>query len=394
MLDVVGTLAWTYAVVKIFIFDFDVYIVQHFLPQARWIVDWRFLILLVLLALWAVVGRPKWFLVGVLYVAFFPFVVVFWKVPRLIFRGRSWIPVFGALDLGTNLVRDYRFALFGLAAAFVSAAIILFASWPWLLLTAGGVWALLLLLLITRALWRSVNPSRFIKGQTALLDKMMASGWFSGLWQIQDELRSPAVSKFTETQQSTFITHMAFGVLGHRVMYWWAYQLDCYRRSSAPFLFNLLTYFRLFVVAVIGFALINAAVFRADPTAFVSSQTPGAFDFIHYSINILTAGPVELTPRSGLALAVADAARFTGIVVLITFVATVLFTERLSKQDEALRDSVGIFRRRAKEFDERFAEQYELSVAEAWDRLKELGYGLLGLIAYFSSRVPHDFEDE
>jgi len=84
----------------------------------------------------------------------------------------------------------------------------------------------------------------------------------------------------------------------------------------------------------------------------------------------------------------------TGLLVVITFLATVLFSVRSTKQDDALRESVAVFRRRAREFDRRFADQYELTVAEAIERLKELRPAALGVVAYFSSRIPSDFEGD
>src|SRR5207253_8392293 len=170
-------------------------------------------------------------------------------------------------DVMTNVVRDYRFALASAALALTSAAVILAGkSSSWLIETAGGITALLLVLLIGRAFWRSVNPSRFIRSQATLLDKLVNSAIFSALWRIPDDLKSPAVSKFTPTQQSQFMTNIVMGVLGHRVIYWWADQLDSYRRSPAPFVLNFLTYFRVFIAAVIGFAFINLAIFRTDPS--------------------------------------------------------------------------------------------------------------------------------
>jgi hypothetical protein len=393
LLDAVGTIVWTYAIVKTFVFDFDVYLVQHYLPGAAWIVDSRFLILLVLVALWAAFGRRWWFLAGALYVAFFPLIVIFWKGTRLLFRTRSWVPVFALMDVLSNLIRDYRFALGSIAVGLVSAVVIVFATSRWLLIPAAVLWGGLLAVLFVRAFWRSISPSRFIRGQAVLLDRIVGSEQFSKLWQIKEELRSPAVKKFDSSQQVEFVNNMAMGVMGHRLMYWWAYQLDAYRQSPAPILFTFLSYLRLFVAAVVGFALINAALFRADAANFAYSKNPGAFDFIHYAINTLIAGSVDyLSPKSALALAVSDTAHLTGILFFITLFATALLSIRSSKQDEALRASVEVFRRRAREFDQRFSEQYEVTVAEAMKRLKDLSYGLLAVILYFSSKVPEDFE--
>jgi hypothetical protein len=186
---------------------------------------------------------------------------------------------------------------------------------------------------------------------------------------------------------------MAQGVILNRVVYWWAYHLDLYRRSPAPFVFNALTYLWIFFESVLAYALVNAAVFKIDPGSFRSVSAPGAFDFIHYAIGTLLLGAGDrLLPLSPAALAVSDAAHVTGILVLVTFFATLIFSVRRTRQDEALRASVETFRRRGREFEARFKGSYEITISEATERLKELGSAFLGVIAFFSTRIPPGFE--
>ena len=393
--DVLGTVLWSYAVIKLFLFDVDVYIVDRLLPQAHWVVNFRFVFLLVILAVWAwKTPRPR-FLGRIAYLTFFPLVVVFWKVPRLVYQRRGWVAAFAALDLLTNLARDYRFVLSVSAAVSVAGIVILVGAPSWLYYLVAVILVVLLVVLYARALWRALSPSRFINSQVVLLDKFVDTDLFPTLWAVKDELRGAQVSKFNKAQLNEFTQTMGMGVLVHRLMYWWAFQLDSYRRSPAPFLMSAATFTRLFIQAVAAFALINFALFRADPHAFKYTQAPGVFDFIHYAINVLVAGSVDyLTPTGGLALGAADLAHLTGLLVLITFFATVLLSIRSTRQDEALRHCVGMFRRRGRDFDQRFAQQYEVSVEEAMNRLRELRYGMLGVILFFSSRVPAEFEVE
>jgi hypothetical protein len=50
-------------------------------------------------------------------------------------------------------------------------------------------------------------------------------------------------------------------VLSHRLLSYWAYQLERYRRSAASMFFNGLAYLWLIVRMVLGLALINEAIF-------------------------------------------------------------------------------------------------------------------------------------
>jgi hypothetical protein len=395
ILDGIASFVWLYAIIKLFVFDFDVYLVHQYLPGTQWILDLKFVFLVVVLAARAAVVRRWWFLGELAYLGFFPLIVMFWKIPRLLYKRRRAVVAFAVLDILTNLVRDYRFTLITSAVAMLAAVAIFASSSTWLLLPAAGLWGVLLFIFFCRAIWRSLNPSRFIGGQVVLLDRAVESKAFSKLWWVNDELRNPEIAKFNSAQLTQFTSSMAMGVLVHRVMYWWAYQLDSYRRSPAPFLVNVLSYLRLFLVAVLAYALINFAIFRADPQAFRYAVTPSLFPFIHYAINVLIAGSADsLSAQSPLAVIAADLAHLTGILFFLTLLATILFSIRSTKQDEALRETVSVFRRRAREFDEKFTQQYEIGVADALNRLSELGNGLVSVIVFFSSRVPADFESD
>lgn len=394
VLDAIATALWLYAAIKVFVFDIDAYLVHLLVPQARWVLDYRFLIFLVLLAMASALARKWRFLGGLLYVTFFPVVVVAWKIPRFLYRRRSWVAVFAVLNILTNLIRNYRYNLVVAAAALVAAFVIGASSWGLLVVVAAGVWATLLILSFGRAIWFSLNPSKFVDAQVTVLDKLVMSDTVAQqFWLAKDDWRTPQVKKLSRDQLTDLMQRMAQGVILNRVVYWWAYHLDSYRRSPAPFLFNALTYLWLFVEAVVAYALINAALFKVEPDSFRYSSAPGAFDFVHYAINTLLVGTVDyLSPRTPVALAIFDAAHLTGILFLVTFFATLFFVIRQTKQDQALQSSVETFRQRGREFEERFKGQYEVTIAEAIDRLKELGSGLIGIIAFFTTRIPPGFE--
>ena len=79
--DLVGWFIWTYAILKLFVADFDRWILANVAPQAMWLVDFRFFVLLTALAVALLLFRKKraWWIV---YVLAFPLVVLFFKIPR------------------------------------------------------------------------------------------------------------------------------------------------------------------------------------------------------------------------------------------------------------------------------------------------------------------------
>lgn len=81
-IDALASLFWVYAVLKVFIFDVDRSLIELVAPGAGWLADFRLLAFVALLAIAAVIGRSLNAILCVVYVLFFPGVVLFWKVPQ------------------------------------------------------------------------------------------------------------------------------------------------------------------------------------------------------------------------------------------------------------------------------------------------------------------------
>jgi hypothetical protein len=162
----------------------------------------------------------------------------------------------------------------------------------------------------------------------------------------------------------------------------WAAQLDSYRKGSAPQVFNLLSYLWLFVQSIVAFALINYALYRGDPSAFVYTTTPQLFDFFHYAINlILNSSVTSPEASSQVAIALGDLVRLSGPVVLVTILATFVLSTRQSRQDEQMKESIRRIKDRSRQFEVEFESQYEVSITEAMDRLKQVPGALVGIAA-------------
>jgi hypothetical protein len=347
----------------------------------------------VLVACWGVVlGRLRFFAWAV-YFAFFPVIVVIWYLPRFIYRRQSWILLLAVMNAVTTFVRDFRYTLVTKAGAILAIATIVLSPFRPLDSLAAG--ALLLILAVTygRTIGLVLRPSRFVADQQAFIDSLVRAPSVTQLWTLSGELRDPALTRFDSGQQSRFMTSVSYGVIFHRALYFWAYQLESYRKGSAPYLFSVLSYFWLFLQTLIGFAFINYALYRADPLAFSYRTAPQLFDFFHYTLNLMLVSSIDyLTAQSHLAIALADLVRFSGPVLLVTVVATFVLILRQSRQDEQMKEAIARIKTQGEEFEVKFQEQYEASVAEAIERLLLVPGSLVRIAAWFSRQIPPDFK--
>jgi hypothetical protein len=102
---------WTYSIVKIFIYDLDVYLVQTYLPHAAWIVHYKFLFMLGLVSIVCLFTRDKHIIGWSIYIILYPIIIVVWKIPRLLIVRRSWIGAFAFIGGTLSFLKSLKFNL-------------------------------------------------------------------------------------------------------------------------------------------------------------------------------------------------------------------------------------------------------------------------------------------
>jgi hypothetical protein len=394
-LDVVGTIFWVYVTLKVFFFDVDRELVESLIPGHDWIIDFRFLAFLIIAAIAVLALGPRKALLCGAYIFFFPLIVLIWKLPKLLYKSKSWISLFAAIHVVASVLANFRYAVIATALGVLSAVLILWTNSHALLAFAMAVIASLLLLALGRTLLFSAQPASFIDIQEKALARIRKSNGLPQIAAISDELRDNQVQRFNEQQQMQFLMNLQSAVLMQRLPLFWAYQLEQYRRSPVPVLFTGLAYAWLVLQTVIGLALLNYGLYKIDPSAFQFEDAPSILVFGRYAVSSLSGSEIgAVQPEGAFANVLFLGATALGIIFLIGFVVGLFLSFRQKSQDAALREMIHGFKEQSRELDRQLQREYDVvSAEEALRRLEELKAGLLGIITFFSSRIPDDFED-
>jgi hypothetical protein len=388
LLDAVGIFVWLYAIVKVFVADFDTAV---FGSGA----NYRFFFFLGLAVALALVMQKRWAIIaGFVYTMAFPAVVLCWKLPKLLGKTRSPVAFLAAANIFTLIFSDLKRSILLTALAIFATLAIAASHWEPLLIIAG----LCMLALIIRTTYRSIKmslaPSSFLRVQQKTIRKVVESTALKDLTSPAEALMSEEIERFTAEQQLTFTNNLANGVLAHRILSYWAYQLERYRRSPSSLIFNLLSYLWLVVRVVVGLALVNLALYHAHPSDFTLKNSDTFLLFVRYVIASLYGSEISGLHGSGT---VADATNIltfiAGFVLVGGFVVSSALTFRASREESEIRETVAEIKRESKRLDERLRENYAVSVAEAMLRLEQLKAGLLGVIRFIATRIPDEFDE-
>lgn len=394
-LDIISLLFWAYAFMKVFLGDFDSSVAESVSPTVATALELKVFVLLLVLAIVAAIFKRFAVVLSMLYLLAWPVIVLLWKLPRAIYRTRSFLVLLAVLNLASSVVAHFRFTVVTIASFAIAALGAVAAGSDWMAYTSVVAIGVLILLSFGRAIWLSVRPSEFLIMQQSAIHRAMGSSIVRQLTSPSETLTSADIVKFTPAQQDQFVMSLTGSVFAYHFLNFWAFQIDRYRKSRTALLFGGLAFTGLVLKTIVGLSLINWGIYRADPNAFTTSEASTSFaSFVRYSIASMWGSEISaIQPGNDLTNLVAIGSVVCGLLIISTLLTTVFFSFQQSRFDQEAADTVNKIRAQGAELERRMRGEFEVSVSEAIRRLEQLRSGLLGIALYFAQRMPDDFED-
>jgi hypothetical protein len=247
--------------------------------------------------------------------------------------------------------------------------------------------------LVWRTALETFSPGWFLTFQQKAVAKLAAQAW--GVSQVGHitVVRSEAQSgEIDRAQISSLVAGISLDVAINRGLYFWAYRLQCYSQSQLSSVFNCITYARVFLSAVLTNWLVNTSILKIDVRQFQFSDYPSHVRMLYYSLSALVLNDGGgVAPLGDLAWVSRLAWGIFGILVLVTFLANIVFVWTRERDDAMLKSTVDELKRRAREHDAAFKEQMEVGVAEAARRLLALQGAFGWLLKFVIEGVPPEF---
>ena len=383
-LDVIATTFWLYAVTKIFVFDFDLYLLQTYAPNLIWILQLRFIVLVGLVGLSFLLFKKETVVGAIFYIVCFPLIVLFWKLPALIFRQKNWTLAFALANSLILLFRNLKQLAIVSAAFFVSATIVFVSSNPYLLATAGT----LLFALVVTSFARSLL-SVFRRSDLLSVYALILNGWREAIAKgnkIDENIQTFAPHQLSTEELKVWSSTLETRVLFNRACLFLARRLRAYQRSRLNVASGVFTSLALLTVSVVSFAIINMAAFKFEPTWFYVHQAPTLFDFFHYSFKTFVFGSTkEIEAISPLSQALGIAENLFALFLGIIF-AALLISVRSQKYSEDLDQVIRIAEKQGKIMELQIAKEYKLkSIDEALTELDRASASMIKFLYWLSN---------
>lgn len=372
---------WLYLIVKVFVFDFDVYLVETYLPSFSWIVRFKFLVYLVLISVyWLSVGDKNFFkTIG--YILIYPFIFI-WRLLTVLFR--SWFLVFTTLSFAISFFRSFKINVVTFTTILVASVLILLTNQKILITFCSITLSLYLLWHFAKRFYYSFVPARalFLPKDTlvAILDKTKDQ------FKLPDEIRLISADKYTTDQKNKWATNLQFLIILNKATQFAASKLKELQERRIVILYFIFALLFSFFVTVIVFALNNYALHKIEPASFSNTAARSFFFFLYYSFNtILTNGIPDFYPVSTVARLLNTAEIFFGffLLIILFFVYTNVRSDRTKNEIDSLITSLD---KQGSDLESFVAQEFSMDINQALSEIEKLPGNFIKVIYYFTTK--------
>jgi hypothetical protein len=341
--EILAILFWAYAITKLFIFDIDIFLIANLAPNYIWLINYKFFILIGILAVIFLVTKNRHILLWSLFICFYPVILFLWRIPVLVFKKKSWNLVFAFVDSVVSFFKSSKSMFIVTAIFLISTAIIFVASNSVLL------WVSLVALLVIH-LWAYVQRMILVfkpSGVHQVYNRVfsflgdMARFRSSGTGTVATELvlsekeLELSLGNMDETQIQKWTTGVQWLVLFNRICLFVARKIKSYQDSKFNIISSVFGIMMLVLYTVFLFALVNFGLFKISKNYFEFTVNPTFFNFIYYSFNNFIFNIIpEIIAKAPIAQVVSMLESFFALFLAVIFVSLVLSLRSQREVDE------------------------------------------------------------
>ena len=288
----IAALFWFYVITKLFIFDIDIFLFGMFSPDYAWLLNYRCLILLGIVATFWLVTKNKHIILWTLYIFFYPVIVLLWKIPFFVFRQRSWSFVFAFFDAIISFFKSFRFSFITVSFFLISSTIIFGFSNEILLWLAIAVLIVVISAVYIHRFVLVFKPAGVYQVYSIVFSGIGNFLSSSPAFALDDSMTSLSIENLDENQVQKWTTNVQTLVLHNRICLFVARKLKNYQRSGFIIVSSVLTILILIALTIFSFAVVNYGLFKINNHFFAFSVAPTFFTFFYFSFNTLLFNPI------------------------------------------------------------------------------------------------------
>lgn len=386
--EIIGGLFWIFLFIKIFIYDIDLFIVGQINPNWLFLFSYKFFILIGVICLIWVIISTNHFTKLISVIIFFPFIFIFWRIPKLFWKSKSWIGVFASFGILFSFFNSAKIYFTTFVLVSLSTLLIFVTENTILLIVAMSILFAYLFYHYAKKLKYAFKPSHIFTVQSEAINKMWDN--VKNKFKVAEEIRDTELENMTPSQQEGFCNNLQFVIIINRILYFITSKLKRFQRSNLNVIYYFASVFYTIIITVLVFALHNMALFKIDQSSFNTNPKGNFLFFVYYSFNTLFTNSInDFYP-------VSDYARFLSsfetlfAFILLAIIFFLLTTIVRDKHNEEITSAITSIKKKGEELEIVISEDYKMDLTEAIEFVESIQGKLIKIIYYFTENIDKD----
>ncbi len=335
-------------------------------PPISWLVEFKFVIFLVVLALVWLFTKSTEVLLWFLYVVFFPLLIVIWYIPRIIWRVRSWNLTFAYINTLLSTSRSLRFTTIIFALCLLESAITAFSGNVPLLWLAIALSFASVVAVFSHRIILIFRPSRLYDVHVKLTVWIMKVGRESIVGKIDSEnISASPTERMSEEYRLKWASNLQMAIILNRGCKFLSRKLEEYQRSRLTSFFYALNFLLLTGFSVLTFSLVDFALYKINPASYSLTVRPNFFIFFYYSANTLLGHSINEVVEASTASRVFHLSELFVTFLLVIVLFTLWSSVKNQREADEIKATVACIRKQGEEMDYYINSEFGLSVDEA-----------------------------
>lgn len=384
--ETISVVFWLYLVMKVFVFDIDNYLFQLYLPEFIWILKYKFLILLVLLLGSLILFGGKNLLLWFIYIIFYPFILLFWEIPKKLYEMGSWNIAIAVINVFITFFRNLKYHFLISSFFIISAVLILTTRNIFLVyISIFLIITLLVIIFIDRFVF-IFKPTLIYQIHSKIVSKSL--DFAKKTWVVDNELKGLSMGEMSEGQLQKWSTNLQFVVVINKVCYFLSSKLKDYQKSNINIFFITLNVIIILIFTIFSFTLINYGLYNIHPDYYIVNVVNHKFfNFFYYSFNAIHFNSIsEIIPSSNFSRLLFILEQFFAFVLIGIFL-TLFFSTKSQKESSEIDDVVEKIKEQGNQMGIFIQTEYNLSVDDAVNELEKLKAGFIKVIFYLIKNI-------
>ncbi len=375
----IAILFWMYILTKLFVFDFDIWVMAKFFPEYLWFLNYKSLFWLVLGTLMIVLFSGKKALKLSAFVLFYPFILILWRIPLSIAKKKSSVLVIAIINAVLSFFTSAKQMLLTVTVAFTLLVLAFTTTKPAVLWVVVIFLAILLFLVFINKIISVFRPSNSIK----LFNEIMAF--------LRE--RTPDFLhdlEPVENDQEKWALNLQKVVLINRICLFSARKLRDYQDSGFHLVSYALNLMYLTIATIIIFTAMNYSLFGINASFYTFTDPPNAAAFFVYSFNNFVQSPLtlDLIPATPMTQIVALIQSYMFFIVITIIFGSILLAIAQKQKSSEWDGLIAELKWQGEQFETHIKEKYELAnVGEAMVVLERLKADLVEVLFILSKGI-------